>query len=91
MTFPENIESSQEAPAVHTSGHSVTLLIFDASLSTGTRVKALLSSLTINLLLPFVNGVMLGFGEIFAKNVLLGWLGWNPAPAVASVGLKRRS
>jgi Outer membrane protein TOM13 len=54
-----------------------TLAIFDSTLSTRTRVKALFSSLAINMLLPFVNGVMLGFGEIFAKNVIIGWLGWK--------------
>jgi hypothetical protein len=40
-------------------------------------VRALFSSLAINLLLPFVNGVMLGFGEIFAKDVVLKWFGWG--------------
>ena len=57
---------------------SATVAIFDSTLSTRTRVKALFSSLAINLLLPFVNGVMLGFGEIFAKNVVLQWFGWKP-------------
>ncbi|KAI0049782.1 hypothetical protein FA95DRAFT_799213 [Auriscalpium vulgare] len=56
---------------------SATLAIFDASLSARTRVWALVSSLGINLVLPFVNGVMLGFGEIFAKTVVVGWLGWR--------------
>jgi hypothetical protein len=32
------------------------------------------------MLLPFVNGVMLGFGEIFAKNVVVGWFGWKKVP-----------
>jgi len=41
------------------------------------RVKALFSAMAINMLLPFVNGVMLGFGEIFAKNVIMEWLGWK--------------
>lgn len=56
---------------------SVTMAIFDTTLTTRTRVTALCSSLAINLLLPFVNGVMLGFGEIFAKNIVLEWLGWR--------------
>ena len=51
---------------------SATLSIFDPTLSTRTRLLALTSSLTINFLLPFINGVMLGFGEIFAKGVV-GW------------------
>ncbi|OJA10549.1 hypothetical protein AZE42_11999 [Rhizopogon vesiculosus] len=40
-------------------------------------MSMLLSSLAIDLLLPFMNGVMLGFGEIFAKNVLAWWIGWR--------------
>jgi hypothetical protein len=50
----------------------------------------LCSSLSINFLLPFVNGVMLGFGEIFAKTVIVEWLGWGPSVA-ANVGLGIRS
>jgi hypothetical protein len=46
----------------------------------------LFSSLSINMFLPFVNGVMLGFGEIFAKTVIVGWLGWGPT-VVTNVGL----
>jgi hypothetical protein len=26
---------------------------------------------------------MLGFGEIFAKNVLMDWIGWRPRASVA--------
>ena len=54
-----------------------TLAIFDTNLSVKTRTLALVSSLAINLLLPFVNGVMLGFGEIFARNMAMKWFGWN--------------
>ncbi|KAF9450326.1 hypothetical protein P691DRAFT_798216 [Macrolepiota fuliginosa MF-IS2] len=68
---------------------SVTLSVFDSSLSTRTRLKALASSIAINLLLPFVNGVMLGFGEIFAKNFVLGWLGWGST--ATTVGISQRS
>lgn len=63
--------------------------IFDSGLSTKTRVLAVLSSLAINLFLPFVNGVMLGFGEIFAKNVVVGWLGWKvPGGSITNVGIR---
>ncbi|CDO70889.1 hypothetical protein BN946_scf184804.g21 [Trametes cinnabarina] len=61
---------------------TATLSVFDSSLSPKTRALALFSSLAINLLLPFVNGVMLGFGEIFAKNVVR-WIGWK-VPGTAS-------
>ncbi|KAF8149865.1 hypothetical protein B0H34DRAFT_802001 [Crassisporium funariophilum] len=80
MSFPEHNDTTspptrqapQQAPL------SVTSAIFDSSLSNRTRLAAFFSSLGINLLLPFVNGVMLGFGEIFAKNVVMEWLGWKP-------------
>jgi hypothetical protein len=84
---PRNRRLSNHAPPP-----SATLAILDNSLSTRMRLSALLSSLAINLLLPFVNGVMLGFGEIFAKNVVIGWFGWQIPGSVATnvgVGLSR--
>lgn len=82
-------------PHSHTRAHehasasaSATLAVFDGTLSVRTRAWALVSSLTINMFLPFVNGVMLGFGEIFARNVV-GWLGWRvPGAAAANVGIR---
>ncbi|KAI0749538.1 hypothetical protein C8Q80DRAFT_1162578, partial [Daedaleopsis nitida] len=68
---------------------TATLSVFDSSLGTKTRALALLSSVAINVLLPFVNGVMLGFGEIFAKN-LVSWLGWK-VPGTASAVTSRGS
>jgi len=67
-------------PAPAPGSISATLAIFDSSLSTRTRIKALFSSIAINMFLPFVNGVMLGFGEIFAKNIVMEWFGWRPLP-----------
>lgn len=70
---------------------TATAVIFDSGLSTKTRVLAVLASLAINMLLPFVNGVMLGFGEIFAKEVVIGWFGWKkPGSAAANVGVRAR-
>ncbi|KAJ3830228.1 hypothetical protein F5880DRAFT_1606910 [Lentinula raphanica] len=97
MSFPEDSGHEEtkatppprEPPAAPA---SATLSVFDTSLSTSTRVKAFASALAINLLLPFVNGVMLGFGEIFAKNVVLGWFGWKtntPGSTAASLGLRK--
>ncbi|KAG2133643.1 uncharacterized protein EDB93DRAFT_1242789 [Suillus bovinus] len=65
--------------------------LLDRSIAPRTRMNLLLSSLAINLLLPFVNGVMLGFGEIFAKNVLVGWIGWKSQSGrtAANVGVRR--
>ncbi|ESK89028.1 proteophosphoglycan ppg4 [Moniliophthora roreri MCA 2997] len=96
MSFPgsnEGHSSPEHKPSSHSHPAPVapTIAVFDSSLSTGTRVKALFASLAINLLLPFVNGVMLGFGEIFAKNVVLGWFGWKtPATSVGLSSLRRR-
>ena len=43
------------------------------------------------MLLPFINGVMLGFGEIFAKEVVIGWFGWKtPGSTAANVGVRTR-
>ncbi|KAI9000545.1 hypothetical protein BD414DRAFT_387346, partial [Trametes punicea] len=69
---------------------TATLSVFDTSLSTKTRALALLSSVAINVLLPFVNGVMLGFGEIFAKNVVVRWIGWR-VPGTASAASQQSS
>ncbi|KAH9945274.1 uncharacterized protein BXZ73DRAFT_73435 [Epithele typhae] len=69
---------------------TATVSVFDSSLSPKTRALALVSSLAINLLLPFVNGVMLGFGEIFARNVVVQWLGWK-IPGTASTAGSRGS
>ncbi|KAH7873844.1 hypothetical protein F5879DRAFT_926657 [Lentinula edodes] len=98
MSFPEDsgheetgVPPSQSPPTAPT---SATLSVFDNTLSTSTRVKAFASALAINLLLPFVNGVMLGFGEIFAKNVVLRWFGWGtnvPRSTAASLGLRGKS
>ncbi|KAI5116960.1 hypothetical protein M0805_001364 [Coniferiporia weirii] len=66
---------------------SATLSIFDSRLPARARALALISSLSINFLLPFVNGVMLGFGEIFARS-LASRFGWKvPGGAAAAVGI----
>lgn len=66
---------------------SATLSVFDSRLPTSARAWALVSALSINLLLPFINGVMLGFGEIFARSVA-GRFGWSiPGGAATAVGV----
>lgn len=93
---PEHTHPPRAAPAAAASAApplaaaSATLAVFDDTLPKRTRVWALITSLSVNMLLPFVNGVMLGFGEIFAKTVIVGWLGWGPAVAT-NVGLGVRS
>ncbi|KAG6374507.1 hypothetical protein JVT61DRAFT_4551 [Boletus reticuloceps] len=65
--------------------------IMDNRVAPRTRLSLVLSSLSINLLLPFINGVMLGFGEIFAKDVIIGWFGWKTrhGSTAAGLGLRR--
>lgn len=46
-------------------------------------MRRLLVSSAINCLLPFVNGLMLGFGQIFAHELGFRW-GWNPTGNVRS-------
>lgn len=60
------------------------------------RLTVLAASVLINVGLPFVNGVMLGFGELFARNVIGVRLGWatpfpesNTAAARATSGQGR--
>lgn len=96
MSFPEHVETSPDERRVavpQPAPVSLTSAIFDSSLSRRTRLTAFFSSLAVNLLLPFVNGVMLGFGEIFAKNVVMGWLGWHlkPGSVAAAVGIRGSS
>ena len=67
----------EHAPEPRREAPSTTQAVFDTSLSPRTRVLALVASLAVNIGLPFINGVMLGFGEIFAKEVLVVWFGWG--------------
>ena len=64
--------------------------VMDSRVAPRTRLSLALSSLAINLLLPFINGVMLGFGEIFAKDVLVGWFGWKTRHGSTATGLGLR-
>ncbi|CAO3646358.1 unnamed protein product [Cunninghamella blakesleeana] len=49
-----------------------------------------IKSTAINFVLPFINGVMLGFGEIFANELVIkyGWFGYSNNVAVSFVGLR---
>jgi len=95
MSFPEHFEQTpphDRRVAPQPALVSLTSAIFDTSLSRRTRLTAFFSSLAVNLLLPFVNGVMLGFGEIFAKNVLMDWLGHlKPGSVATAVGIRGSS
>ena len=90
MSFPEHGERTpphdrrvapQPAPV------SLTWAIFDASLSQRTRLTAFFSSLAVNLLLPFVNGM-----EKFSPKMFL-WIGFSnqdQSPSVSVVTVENR-
>ncbi|KZT53248.1 hypothetical protein CALCODRAFT_56245 [Calocera cornea HHB12733] len=69
---------------------SLALSVFSPGLPWRARLIALAGTLAINLALPFLNGIMLGFGEIFAKNYIAVWIGWSKRPkgAVTAVGVR---
>lgn len=69
--------SQVAGPSTKRQTPAVTPVIFDPNVPVKTRILAMFSSLAINMFLPFVNGVMLGFGEIFARNVVGPWFGWK--------------
>lgn len=49
----------------------------------------ILRSTAVNLILPFVNGVMLGFGEILANELVFkfGWFGFSRVSPSTALGL----
>jgi hypothetical protein len=77
-SYPEEVSyPSDDAPSSaesHSSNSLVTLYQAPTFLS-------LLRTTAINLVLPFINGVMLGFGEIFAHELAFQW-GWRSAKAL---------
>ena len=66
--YSSNVESSPSPP----SSQSSPLILYSPP-----TIWGLLRGAAINLLLPFVNGLMLGFGELFAHEAAfrLGWSG----------------
>ena len=67
--YSSNVESSPSPPP---SSQSSPLILYKPP-----TIWGLLRGAAINLLLPFVNGLMLGFGELFAHEAAfrLGWSG----------------
>ncbi|KAJ6256622.1 hypothetical protein Dda_8487 [Drechslerella dactyloides] len=66
-----------------TSGNSAPLVLYSPP-----TALSLLRSAAINLFLPFINGLMLGFGELFAHEIAfrLGWSGTNVFPLSRRTG-----
>ncbi|MCJ1275950.1 hypothetical protein MMC21_003755 [Puttea exsequens] len=86
-TFPtdsENYESSQNdlSPSPPSSSRSPIILYSPLT------IWGLIRGAAINLLLPFVNGLMLGFGELLAHEAAfrLGWSGTKVFPSSRSMG-----
>lgn len=74
--------SSSAAPAPADATPSLTLSLFTAPKSL--TLPRVIAALGINLILPFINGVFLGFGEITAREaVRVGRLWWKGERAIA--------
>ncbi|UZJ52612.1 hypothetical protein CBS101457_001932 [Exobasidium rhododendri] len=80
----QHTSRSSEAPAPkemqlnYAPSGSLTTAIFAKDLKWRRRSYLVIASLAINLGLPFLNGVMLGFGEIFARTIMAPWIGLAP-------------
>lgn len=73
LTVPsdsENYSANNESPSSPPSTSSSPMILYKPP-----TVWGLIRGAAINLLLPFVNGLMLGFGELFAHEAAfrLGW------------------
>ena len=77
MTIPSDSESYSNHPEPLYSSPPVSSSSSPMILFSPPTVWGLLRGAAINLLLPFVNGLMLGFGELFAHEAAfrLGWSG----------------
>ncbi|EPS38979.1 hypothetical protein H072_7261 [Dactylellina haptotyla CBS 200.50] len=79
---PDSSSNTNNAQTSPSNSSSAPLILY-----TPPTFISLVRSAAINLFLPFVNGLMLGFGELFAHEIAfrLGWSGTNVFP------LSRRS
>lgn len=78
------INATSPLSADYAGGSVTSSLLYSApgspSISSTRRLSLLLSSMTINLVLPFLNGVMLGTGEIVARAIVV--------PGLMAVGVR---
>jgi hypothetical protein len=72
--YPEEVSYPSDAPSSTDSNSSNSVI----TLYKPPTFLSLLRATAINLVLPFINGVMLGFGEIFAHELAFRW-GWRSA------------
>lgn len=73
----EDEQEDEDYSSDYSEGYTTTM-----TAPTTVDVWAILKKSAINLVLPFINGVMLGFGEIFAHEIgfRYGWLGARVVP-----------
>ena len=73
-SYAEEISYPSDLPSSESSNSSNSIITFYKP----PTILSLLRTTAINLILPFINGVMLGFGEIFAHELAFRW-GWRGA------------
>ena len=76
VQFEDEDEAVKKSPSLKkyedNAAQSPTLALFRRP-----TFKGLVAALAVNLLIPFVNGIALGFGEIFGREVLVGYFGFG--------------
>jgi Outer membrane protein TOM13 len=73
-SYAEEVSYPSDLPSSESSNSSTSIITFYKP----PTILSLLRTTAINLILPFINGVMLGFGEIFAHELAFRW-GWRGA------------
>lgn len=87
LTVPsdsENYSANNESPSSPPSTSSSPMILYKPP-----TVWGLIRGAAINLLLPFVNGLMLGFGELFAHEAAFR-LGWSNTKVGADHNVSNR-
>lgn len=84
VTIPSDSENYGQSPADedHSTGSAAPLILYSPP-----TVWGLVRGAAINLFLPFINGLMLGFGELFAHEIAfrLGWSGTKVSLGLCSI------
>lgn len=73
------VSAPEEMQPQYAPSGSLTIALFSPGLTWRRRSYLLLASMVINIGLPFINGIALGFGEILARGLIAPWIGLAPA------------
>lgn len=73
------VSAPEEMQPQYAPSGSLTIALFTPGLTWRRRSYLLLASMVINIGLPFINGIALGFGEILARGLIAPWIGLAPA------------